>query len=73
MEQFAGTTRDITLKNYHTCICPVYILGTVLQGIISVLHKWELCSSAYIYLQHSLFHAGSATLVLDPENGHVSP
>ena len=73
MENFAGTTRYITLKNYHTWGCPVYVLGTIFQGDISGLTKWEPRSHAGIYIGHSTFHAGSVALVLNPATGHVSP
>ena len=40
MEKFAGTTTYISLKNHHTCDCPVYILDARFQGNISILTKW---------------------------------
>ena len=41
MENFAGTTADITLKNHHTQGCPVYFLDVIFQVNMAGLHKWE--------------------------------
>ena len=73
MEKFAGTTTDITLRNHHTWGFPVYVLGAILQVNISVLSNWKPLPRAGMYLGHSPSHAGSVSLVLNPENGHVSP
>ena len=73
MEKFAGTTTYITLKNKHTWVCKVYVLDEILKGNIYGLPKLEPRSRAGIYIGHSLFHAESVALVLNPENGHVSP
>ena len=40
MNKFSGTTTDVTLKNHHTWVCPVYVLDEILQGNISILLKW---------------------------------
>ena len=41
MENFAGTTTDITPKNHHTWGCPVYVFGAIFQVNIYVLPKFE--------------------------------
>ena len=41
LENFAGTTTYITLKNHHTWGCPVYVLHETFQYRISVIPKWE--------------------------------
>ena len=73
MENVSGTTTDITLNNYHTWGCPVYVLDAILSDKIAVLPKWEPLSSAGIYLGNSQFNAGSVCLVINPATGHVSP
>ena len=73
MENFSGTTTDIYLKNHHTWGCPVYVLDAIFQGSIYGLTKWEPRSREVIYIDHSPFHAGSLSLVLNPVTGHVSP
>ena len=73
MENSTGTTTDITLKNNHTCGCPVYVLDAGLQGNISGLPKWEPSSRVGIYLGHSPFHEVSVPLVLNPATVQVSP
>ena len=57
MENFSGTTTDITIKNQHTRCFPVYVLDSIFQGNIVVLPKWEPRSLAGIYLGPSQFHA----------------
>ena len=39
MVNFACTTTDITIKNIHTWVCPVYVLDAIFQGNISGLPK----------------------------------
>ena len=73
MENFAGTTTDISIKNQHTWGFPVYVLDEILQVNIAGITKWEPRSFSGIYLGHSPFHAVSLALVLNPETGHVSP
>ena len=58
MENFAGTTADIDLKNHHTCSCTVYVLDAGLQVKISILPKLEPLSYASIYPGSFPFHAG---------------
>ena len=41
MENFSGTTIDITLNNHHKWGCPVYIVDARFQGNIARLNKWE--------------------------------
>ena len=41
LEKFSGTTVDINPKNHHEWVCPVYVLGAILQGNIYGLPKWE--------------------------------
>ena len=73
MENFAVTTTYITLKHYHTWGCPVYISDTVFTGNIAGLPKRSSRSRDGVYLGHSLFHAWSLALVINPETGHISP
>ena len=72
MWKFAGTKKDIDIKNHHTWGCPVYGLDAILKFNISVLPKYEPQSCAGIYLGHSTFHSVSVALVLNPETDHVS-
>ena len=39
MEKFSVTTKYITLKNNHTWVCPVYVVGEIFQGNTSGLTK----------------------------------
>ena len=73
MENFTGTTIDVTFKNNHTWGCPVYVLNARLQGNIFLLTKWEPCSRAGVYLGHSPFHVISVSLVKNSVTVHVSP
>ena len=66
MENFAGTTKDITIENDHTWVFPVCILYTRSQGNIVGLPYWEPLSCAGIFLGHSTLHVGSVDLVLKP-------
>ena len=66
MEKFSGTTTDISLKNYHKWVYPVYILDTRLQGNIAGLPRWGPRSRSVIYLGRSPFHAVSVSLALNP-------
>ena len=72
MEKFSGTTTEITIKNHHTWVCPVYVLYEILQVKIAGLTEWEPCSCTGIYFCRSPFHAGSVFLVLNPATVHVS-
>ena len=72
MENFSVTTTSVTLKNHHTWGCPVYGLDAIMQGNIAEISRWELHSRAWIYLGHSLCHAGSVALFINPETGHVT-
>ena len=73
IENFTGTTTDITLKYHHAWGYPVHLLGAILQGKIAGLPKWEPLSHAVIYLGHSIFHGVSVSLVINPATCHVSP
>ena len=73
MEKFAFTTTYITIKNHHKWGCPVYFLDAIFHGNIAVLPKWETDSHAGIYLDHSIFHAVSVSLVINSETSHISP
>ena len=73
MEKFSSTTTDISLKNHHTQVCPVYVLDKIFQGNKAGITKWESLSIVGIYIRDSPFHSGSVALVLNPELGHVSP
>ena len=72
MEKFSGTITELTLKNYHTWGCPVYVLDARLQGNKYGPPKWEYRSHEVIYLFHSPFNALSVALVLNPTTGNVS-
>ena len=72
MEKFAGTKKDIYLKNHHTWGCPVLVLDEILQGNIYLLPKRETRSRTGIYLDNSPFHVGSVALVLKSATGHFS-
>ena len=52
VEKFAGTTKENSLKNHHTWVCPVYVLDAILKGNIAELPKWEPISHAGIYIGH---------------------
>ena len=73
MEKFLGTKTDINLKNHHTWVCTFYVLDARLQVNIAGLPKLENCPRKSIYHGNSPFNAGSVSLVLNPETGHVSP
>ena len=51
----------------------MYILDSNLQSGVIGVPKWDPFSWIGIYLGHSPIHAGSVTLVLNPQTGHVSP
>jgi hypothetical protein len=62
------------LGNFHTFGCPVYILDSRLQDAGGAgPPKWEPCSCLGIYVGHSLIHAGSVALVLNPKTGLIFP
>lgn len=60
------------IKHFHTFGCPLYILDARLQNAGGTgLPKWDPCSRLGIYLGHSLSHAGSVALVLNPADPDV--
>ena len=65
MDKFEGTKADITLKNHHKWVCPVYVLDSIFHGNISEPLKWEPYSRAGTYLGQKPFYAGSLALVLN--------
>ena len=67
MENFAGTTTEITLQHHHTWGCPVYILDEILQSNIAGISKWKHLSHAETYIGHSLFYARSVYLVINSQ------
>ena len=73
IEKFYGITKDVYLKNHHTCVFPVYVLDALFKGNIYGVPKWEPRSLSGIYLGHSPFHAGSVPLVINPATGHFYP
>ena len=40
MEKFAGKITDITIKNFHTWVCKVYVLDSRVEGNVSGLPNW---------------------------------
>ncbi len=65
---------NIPVKIFHTMFFPCYALDSRLHNTGSIRPpKWELRSNICVYLGHSPFHTGSATLVYNPSTGHVSP
>lgn len=61
------------LSNYHTFGCPIYVLDNALQQQNAQPHRWLERSRVGIFLGLSSEHASSVSLVLNPENGLVSP
>ena len=72
MDNLEVTTTDITIKNHHIWVCPVYVLDEIFQDNISGIPKWEIRSLAGIYIGHSPFHEVLVTTVINPATGHVS-
>jgi hypothetical protein len=58
---------------YHVFGSPCFVLDSQLQSGIAGPPKWEPRSRLGIYVSHSLSHAESVALVLNPPTGHVSP
>jgi hypothetical protein len=64
----------ISVKNFHTLFCPVYVLDHRLQSAGGPgPPKWEPRSRICVYLGHSPFHAGSIALVFNLKTARVSP
>jgi hypothetical protein len=60
----------ISIKNFHTLFCPIYIFDNCLQSADGPGPlKWELRSRIGVYLRHSPFHSGSVALVFN----HLPP
>ena len=65
---------DIPFKSFQTIFSPIYMLYDRLQNAgASGPPKWEPHSRIGVYLGHSHFHAGSVTLVWNPNTGRFSP
>ena len=73
LEKFSGLQGDVGIKYFHTWGCPVYVLDSRLQDGPGKIPKWYPRAWAVIYLEHSIVHANSVALVLNPNTGHVSP
>ena len=71
--RFYGTEKGVDVKEYHPFGCPVFVLDAALQSGQIGPPKWEPRSRVGIYLGRSPMHAGSVSLVLNPQTGHVSP
>ncbi len=64
----------IPIKNFHTLLCPIYVLDHRLQSAGEPgPPKWEPRSRIGVYLRHSPFHAGSVALFFNPKTTRVSP
>ena len=62
------------LSHFHTFSCPVYIFDARLQSVGGGgPPKWDPRACLMIYLGHSLSHAGSVALIMNPKTGLVSP
>lgn len=71
---YSMAPNKISVGNYHTLFCPVYVLDSRLHSAGSIgPPKWEPRSRIGIYLGHSPFHAGNVALVFNPTTGYVSP
>ena len=70
---FQAQQHTLIFTNHHTWGCPVYLLDEIFQENISGIPKWEPRLRAGIYFGHQPFHVISVAIVLNPENGHVSP
>jgi hypothetical protein len=57
----------------HVFESPCFVLDSRLQSGIADPPKWEPRSRLGIYVGHSLSHASSVALVLNPRTGDVSP
>ena len=66
------TPEKLCLNTLHTWGSPCYVLDEKLQSS-KIIPKWDPRSQLRIYLGHSLCHAGSVALVLNPKTLHVSP
>ena len=59
--------------DYHTWGFPVFVIEYPMQGDPVGLLKWEPRESTGVYLVHSIFHAGSVTIVLNTRTGNIFP
>jgi hypothetical protein len=72
--KFYGTEeKAFNANEFHTFGCPSFVLDSRLQSGAIGPPKWDPRARVGIYLGHSPFHAGSVSLVLNPQTGHVSP
>ena len=73
--KFSDAAGSVTrLKDFHTFGCPCYVLDARLQSSGGPgPPKWDPRSRLGIYVGHSLLHAGSVALVLNPKTGLISP
>ena len=58
--------------DYHTWVCPVFVLEPPLQGGPEGLPKWKPRASTRVYIGYPPLQAGSVNLVLNIRTGHVS-
>ena len=72
-KKFSGVDFQIFPADYHTWVCPVFIIKAPPQGGPTGLPKWEPMVITGVYIGHFPFHAGSVALVLNTRTGHVSP
>ena len=57
--------------DYHTWVCPIFILEDTLKGDLSGLPKWEPRSGTGVYLGNSPFNARSVALILNIKTRHI--
>ena len=72
-QNFSVVEFQICSTDYHTWVCPVFVLEAPLQVVLSGLPKWDPKARTGVYLGHSPFHSGSVALILNTITGNVYP
>ena len=73
LEKVYGVQGDVGINHFNTWGFPVYTLDSRLQDGHRNIPEWDPRAHAVIYLRHSIVHANSGVIILNPKTGHVSP
>ncbi len=73
LSQFAQVDCQVSVQDFHTWGCPVFVLNGRLQSDPKGVPKWEPCCRVGIYMGHLPVHTGLVALVLNPTTRHILP
>ena len=72
-QTFSNTEVQINPKHWAPFGCPAYVLARELQNPKGIYNKWKKRSEVGIYFGPPPSYERNVALILNRENGHVSP